>query len=95
MARWEVRCEAHAAQLAAGQPVSTPLDLPGVREWAMYGMTCDQCATSVKGEVQLVPRLAGVAVDPEGGRVVVHGDGLSEAAIREAFDRAGYRLVGS
>jgi copper chaperone CopZ len=88
-------CEAHAAQFAAGQLTSTPLDLPGGREYAVKGMTRDHCVTSVKGEVERVAGVTGVAVDLEGGRVVVHGEGFSEAAIREAVGNAGYALVAS
>jgi copper chaperone len=53
-------------------------------------MTCDNCVATVTDEVQQVPGVTGIDVDLHAGRVVVRGDGFSDAAIRDAVDEAGY-----
>ena len=68
---------------------------PESREYVVEGMTCAHCVMSVTEEVERVPGVARVDVDLESGRLVVHGDGLSDGAIREAVVEAGYEVVSS
>lgn len=65
------------------------------REYVVKGMTCGHCVMSVTEEVEQVPGVSGVDVDLDTGRVVVHGDGFSDEAIRDAVDEAGYEVAAS
>jgi copper ion binding protein len=65
------------------------------REYAVKGMTCGHCVMAVTQEVEQIPGVTGVDVDLQAGRVVVHGEGFSDQAIREAVDEAGYEVVAS
>ncbi|MCW2781152.1 MAG: Heavy metal transport/detoxification protein [Marmoricola sp.] len=56
------------------------------------GMTCAHCAAAVTSEIQSIPGVTGVEVDVETGRVVVHGEGVSDDAVAAAVDEAGYAL---
>jgi copper chaperone len=86
-------CEAHAALAAAEHGAAPPVDVPGGRAYTVKGMTCDQCVASVTEEVEQVAGVTGIDVDLPAGRVVVRGEGFSDAAIREAVDEAGYELA--
>ena len=57
------------------------------------GMTCGHCAQAVSTEVSAVGGVTGVEVDVETGKVVVEGDGFTDAQIAEAVDEAGYALA--
>ena len=83
-------CEAHAALVAAGH---TPAEVLGAREFAVQGMTCEHCATSVTEEVEQVRGVKGIHVDLAGGKLLVVGDEFTDDAIRDAVDEAGYALV--
>lgn len=63
------------------------------REYVVEGMTCGHCVQAVTAEVQGVPGISEVAVELEGGRLVVTGDAIDESAVAAAVDEAGYRLV--
>lgn len=63
------------------------------REFVVEGMTCGHCVQAVTTEVQGVEGVSTVAVELEGGRLVVTGESIDEAAIAAAVDEAGYHLV--
>lgn len=63
------------------------------REFVVEGMTCGHCVQAVTTEVQGVAGVSEVSVELEGGRLVVTGDDLDDAAIAAAVDEAGYHLV--
>jgi copper chaperone CopZ len=56
-------------------------------------MTCAHCAAAVTDEVSAVAGVTGVDVDVDAGPVVVRGDQVSPAAVREAVDEAGYAVI--
>lgn len=56
------------------------------------GMTCGHCAAAVQEEVAKLTGVDEVGVDVEAGQVSVFGT-VDEAALAEAIDEAGYRLV--
>ena len=58
--------------------------------YSVPGMHCDHCVAAVRGEVSSVPGVSSVDVDLATKRVVVHGEGLDDAALRAAIDEAGY-----
>jgi copper chaperone len=62
--------------------------------YAVSGMHCGHCATSVTEEVSTIDGVTGVDVDVEGGRVTVTStQPLAVAAVQAAIDEAGYQLV--
>lgn len=63
------------------------------REYAVTGMTCQHCVASVREEVAEVAGVASVDVTLEDGRLVVEGDGFSDADIRAAVAEAGYEVA--
>jgi len=64
--------------------------------YAVTGMTCAHCVSSVRTEVSQVAGVTGVGVDVLTGSVTVTSDGpLDDTAVRAAVDEAGYMLVGT
>ena len=53
-------------------------------------MSCAHCERAVSIELLAVPGVASVDIDLETKLVVVHGEPLGEAALRDAIDEAGY-----
>jgi copper chaperone CopZ len=62
--------------------------------YSVLGITCDHCARSVTAEVTRIPGVTGVSVDVTAGRVsVTSAEPLSEAAVADAVEEAGYEVV--
>ena len=62
--------------------------------YAVEGMTCGHCATSVREEVSELAGVRQVDVDVESGRVTVTSDvPLAIDAVAAAVTEAGYRLI--
>lgn len=61
--------------------------------YTVPGMHCGHCEASVKEEVSAVDGVESVDVDLETKLVVVHGEGLDDAALRAAIDEAGYEAA--
>lgn len=59
------------------------------------GMTCGHCAQAVTSELTALTGVTGVQVDVETGKVVVEGEGFTDAQVAEAVDEAGYALTES
>lgn len=57
------------------------------------GMTCGHCAQAVTTEVSAIEGVTDVQVDVETGKVVVDGEGFTDAQVAEAVDEAGYALA--
>ncbi|ROR92577.1 heavy-metal-associated domain-containing protein [Nocardioides aurantiacus] len=57
------------------------------------GMTCGHCAQAVTTELSSVQGVTGVQVDVATGKVVVEGEGFTDAQVAEAVDEAGYALA--
>ncbi|GII58734.1 copper chaperone [Planotetraspora thailandica] len=64
-----------------------------VKTYTVTGMTCGHCVSSVKEEVGEVAGVAGVDVDLATGRLDVTGDGVSDDAVRQAVEEAGYKIA--
>ena len=61
--------------------------------WTVTGMTCEHCVASVTEEVSELPGVRTVDVALETGTLTVDAEPpLSESAVREAVEEAGYRL---
>jgi copper chaperone CopZ len=63
------------------------------RAYAVSGMTCDHCVTSVTEEVTEVAGVDGASVDLTAGVLTVTGDAFTDEAIRAAVAEAGYEVV--
>jgi copper ion binding protein len=64
--------------------------------YEVKGMTCGHCVGSVTQEITALPGVQNVAVALETGKVTVTSETpLTEDAVREAVDEAGYELVGT
>ena len=62
--------------------------------YAVTGMTCGHCATSVTEEITEIDGVTGVAVDLPTGAVTVTSDQpLDQARVRAAVEEAGYQLA--
>ena len=58
--------------------------------YTVAGMSCAHCKAAVTEEVGQVAGVSAVDVDLETKLVVVHGEGVSDAAVRDAIRDAGY-----
>jgi copper chaperone len=61
--------------------------------FSVPGMTCGHCEAAVKTEVGKVAGVSDVHVDLDSKTVVVHGSGISRAAVYAAVDEAGFEVV--
>ncbi|RMI39539.1 cation transporter [Streptomyces triticirhizae] len=62
--------------------------------YTVEGMTCAHCVSAVTAEVGALSSVGEVTVDLASGRMrVVSGEPLADAAVAEAVEEAGYRLV--
>jgi copper chaperone len=63
--------------------------------WTVTGMTCGHCVASVTEEVQEIPGVTAVDVVLDSGAVTVTSEQpLTEDAVRDAVEEAGYQLAG-
>jgi copper chaperone CopZ len=65
------------------------------KSYTVTGMTCGHCEASVREKVEQVAGVIGIDVDRQTGRLTVRGDGVTDEAIHEAVDEAGYEVVSS
>ena len=61
--------------------------------YTVTGMSCDHCKAAVTEEVEQVAGVSAVEVDLETKLVIVRGDGVSDAAVRDAIREAGYEAA--
>jgi copper chaperone len=62
----------------------------------VLGMTCSHCVNAVTEEVSKIAGVTGVEVDLSTGSVDIESEvPVSDAAVREAVDEAGYELEAS
>lgn len=61
--------------------------------YSVPGMSCAHCEAAITAEVLQVAGVGSVDVDLDEKRVVVHGEDLSDDAIRAAIDEAGYEAA--
>jgi copper chaperone CopZ len=61
--------------------------------YTVPGISCGHCRTAITGEVTAIAGVAAVDVDLERKLVTVTGAGVSDAAIRDAIDEAGYDVA--
>ncbi|WP_229398540.1 heavy-metal-associated domain-containing protein [Micromonospora okii] len=62
--------------------------------YTVKGMTCDHCAGSVTAEVTKIDGVTDVKVDVSAGRLtVISAAPVSDEAVTEAVEEAGYEVV--
>lgn len=61
--------------------------------YSVPGVSCGHCRTAITGEVTKVAGVTAVDVDLERKVVTVTGAGVSDAALRDAIDEAGYDVA--
>ena len=61
--------------------------------YTVPGMHCAHCERAVKDEVGRVAGVHAVEVDLDAKLVTVHGVDVSDGAVRDAMDEAGYDVV--
>jgi copper chaperone len=65
-----------------------------ILDLTVSGMSCEHCATAIRGEVEKLPGVTAVDVDVEGGTVTISGEPLPAAdSLRTAVEEAGYEVV--
>ena len=60
--------------------------------YSVPGVTCEHCRTAITKEVGTVAGVESVDVDLERKVVTVGGTAVSDTAVREAIDEAGYEV---
>ncbi len=63
------------------------------RIYAVQGMTCSHCATSVGEEVLQIAGVEDVDLELSSGRMTVAGEDFSDEAVESAVLEAGYEVV--
>jgi len=61
--------------------------------YRVAGMHCGHCKQAVTGELSAVPGVEAVDVDLDAKLVTVRGESLSDSALREAIEEAGYPAI--
>jgi copper chaperone len=61
--------------------------------YSVPGMHCGHCKEAVEREIASVEGVVGVEADLESKLVTVSGSGLSDGALREAIEEAGYEAT--
>jgi copper chaperone len=61
--------------------------------YSVPGMHCAHCTAAVERELSAVSGVAAVQADLDSKRVTVTGENLSDEALREAIEEAGYEAA--
>lgn len=63
------------------------------RAYTVPGIHCAHCAAAIEGEVSSVEGVDAVHVDLDEKVVTIRGEALSDEALREAIEEAGYEAA--
>jgi copper chaperone len=63
------------------------------KTYTVPAIHCGHCAAAIKEEVAGVEGVEAVDVDLDAKVVTIHGEALSDAALREAIEEAGYEAA--
>ncbi len=63
------------------------------RTYKVPGIHCGRCAAAIKDEVSTVEGVDVVDVDLDSKVVTIRGESLSDEALREAIEEAGYEAA--
>jgi copper chaperone len=68
-------------------------DVGETKTYTVPGIHCGHCAAAIKEEMSGVAGVHTVDVDLDGKVVTIRGEALSDAALREAIEEAGYEAA--
>ena len=68
-------------------------EMSDTRTYSVPGIHCGHCAAAIKDEVSSVEGVDGVDVDLDAKVVTIRGHALSDEALREAIEEAGYEVA--
>ena len=63
------------------------------KTYSVPGIHCGHCAAAIREEVSSVEGVDAVDVDLDAKVVTIHGEALSDEALREAIEEAGYEAA--
>ena len=63
------------------------------KTYTVPGIHCGHCAASIREEVSSVAGVEAVDVDLDAKVVTIRGEALSDGALREAIEEAGYEAA--
>jgi copper chaperone CopZ len=63
------------------------------KTYTVPGIHCGNCAAAIKDEVSSVEGVKAVDVDLDAKVVTIRGEALSDEALREAIEEAGYEAA--
>jgi copper chaperone len=63
------------------------------KTYSVPGIHCGHCAAAIRDEVSSVVGVEAVDVDLEAKVVTIRGEALSDEALREAIEEAGYEAA--
>ena len=63
------------------------------KTYSVPAIHCGHCAAAIKEEVSAVAGVHDVDVDLDAKVVTIHGEALSDQALREAIEEAGYEAA--
>jgi len=61
--------------------------------YRVSAMHCENCERAIRGEVSRVAGVEAVEIDLDAKLVTVRGEAISDDAVREAIDEAGYEVA--
>jgi copper chaperone CopZ len=61
--------------------------------YTVPGIHCGHCAAAIKEEVSGIPGVDAVDVDLDAKVVTIHGEALSDEALRDAIEEAGHEAA--
>jgi copper ion binding protein len=67
--------------------------MSGYLTYSVLGMSCDHCRAAISEHVGAVAGVESVDVDLTTNIVTVHGTAVSDTAVRDAIDEAGYDVA--
>lgn len=63
------------------------------KTYIVEGMTCGHCELSVREEIEELDGVESASADRRTGRLTVSGQGIDDAAVREAVRAAGFTVA--
>ncbi|MDF2754108.1 MAG: hypothetical protein K0S82_2491, partial [Gaiellaceae bacterium] len=74
-------------------PTSGRGEMSDTKTYSVPGIHCGHCAAAIKEEVSSVEGVEGVDIDLDAKAVTVRGQALSDEALRQAIEEAGYEVA--
>ena len=69
-------------------------DLSNILKVGVTGMTCNHCKANVETNLMNIPGIDYVNADPDHSEVIINGDNIDIAKIKETVENIGYSFKG-